>query len=302
MRLFHLLQSHDTSKPTGVPRFSGYFKQAFPDVVNITPASLSGVDWQRGDICVADNHYSLMVPERVPCIVVHHGCAEYHYKVDESWRNSMTNQLVTGQRLMLHKANRLYVAPSKWVYDRFAEFAPSWYAKNAVVVPHYVPLIHGNEKAKSNVRPRVIGDWRNPNKGSEVWREIQRACADEFEFCPLQGFDGDDCNTQREDDYRRANVYICLSLSEGAPYSVADAEAASLPIVSTHCGNVHEFEPVVITQHEREEQPEAIAELIRYALEKGRQKDSFYKDFTFTAWQQAWQVVISEVQTRAGRA
>jgi hypothetical protein len=173
MRLFHLLQSHDSSKPTGVPRFSSYFQMAFPDVINIVPSQIGGIEWREDDVVVTDNHYSLMVPERVKTIVVHHGNAVYHYEVDESWRNSMTQQIATGQRLMFHKRNRLYVAPSKWIQDRFRDFAPSWYDSLSVVLPHWVPQIHGGEKALRNVRPRVIGDWRNPNKGSEVWRVSQ---------------------------------------------------------------------------------------------------------------------------------
>jgi hypothetical protein len=236
-----------------------------------------------------------MVPERVKTIVVHHGNAVYHYEVDESWRNSMTQQIATGQRLMFHKRNRLYVAPSKWIQDRFRDFAPSWYDSLSVVLPHWVPQIHGGEKALRNVRPRVIGDWRNPNKGSEVWRVIQRACQSEFEFCQLHGFDGDDINTEREDIYRRANIYLCLSLSEGAPFSVADAEAAGLRIVTTKVGNCYEFDPWIVD--DRNDTDEVVAAL-QHAAGHERNKESFYKEFTMSVWRDMWAAVIKGIQNK----
>ena len=306
MRLFHLLASHDTDSRTGVPRWSGLFRDVFPETFNVTPGTVDAIEWREGDVCVTDNHLSLLVPDSVRTVVAHHGCAPYHYAVDPSWRNVETLRMAADQRLMFLRPNRVYVAPSSWVADRFAEvrqkdpkgpLTPTW------IVPYWVPMIPRVDNRKFDRAwagpgpddwykyevPRrgvVIGDWRTANKGRDLWREVA-ALAPEFEFRQLD-FDGD---AARRLAYQAADAYLCLSLSEGGSLAMCDAEAASLPIVSTACGNVREFEPYVT-----EREPEKIAAVLRVALLNGRQRPSFYETWTREKFVGAWRRVIEEAR------
>lgn len=294
MTLFHLLAEHwGEGKRTGVPRFSRDFQRAFPHVENVTPADIGRLreEWalgQVGDIVVTDNHLAMLVPDHVTCVVVHHGCAPYHYSVDPGWRNPTTLEMATQQRRVLARPNTLFVAPSQWVWDRFAEIATPFY--RASILPHWVEKIEGFGCGVGTV---VIGDWRNENKGAGVIGAIRAACP-EYEFRQLD-FDPRD-DAARRSAYLCANAYLCLSLSEGAPYSVADAEAASLPIITTPCGNVKDFPGVtVITEHERNTQPLVVGRMIASALATPR-PPSFYDTFTFGWWRGCWRAVLSRAQ------
>lgn len=284
--IYHFLASHDQSARTGVPRFSGYFQKAFPDVVNITPRRIP--EFTDEDVVVTDNHLSLMIPERVHCVVVHHGCAPYHYEVDEGWRCATTEHMAVAQRLMFHKRGRIFVAPSKWVQDRFSELTTQKH--DSVVLPHWVPLI---PEAGVVERGLVIGDWRNWNKGAEAIKLIRLAMNGEAEFLQLD-FDGDDA---RRSFYQKADAYLCLSLSEGAPYSVMDAEAAGLPIASTVTGNIEEFSWA--HRIKNRENTEEVCEAVRAALEnRPKRPESFFVKHSFEEWKKAWQVVIDAARNR----
>lgn len=286
MRLIHLLRSHDSGARTGVPRFSRYFKLVFPDAINITLKDLP-MNWQDGDIVVTDNDLSLRVPGRVPCVVVHHGCAPYHYEVDPEWRTPATEQIATAQRLMFHIPNHVYVAPSQWVADAFRRFAPQGY--DPLLLPHWAPVIEQMDRSK-NEKPVVIGDWRNWNKGKHVVDALRQR-APEIEFRQLD-FDGD---AARDAFYRNADAYLCLSLSEGAPYAVADAEAASLPVITTETGNVHEFGDCYVIADRTD--ADAVVATVKLALASGR-GPSYFAKHDFEAWSAAWRVVVKEMQSR----
>lgn len=309
VRLFHLLASHDPASPTGVPRFSGYFRRAFPDTLNVTPGTVGAIEWKHGDVVVTDNGLSLLVPDAVRTIVVHHGCAATHYDRDYSWRNETTEKMVQAQNEMFCHPNRTFVAPSAWVAAQFRKIAPKGYEPR--IVPHHVPVIErrnfrlnpgGPTKAdemKAKIvgsilgvpagKPQIIGDFRNLNKGSGLIDKYREAMP-QYEFRQLDFPGGDDA--KREAFYRSADVYLCVSLSEGAPYAVADAEAASLPIVSTVCGNVAEFPPEDFYAIMDRADVDAVANAIRAAVQNGRRAASFYRDYTFEVWQRAWREII----------
>jgi glycosyltransferase involved in cell wall biosynthesis len=292
MRLFHLLDSH-TNKKTGVPRFSQHFQEAFPQVVNIKIADLATIKWAPGDVVVTDNHMSVRVPQRVQTIVVHHGCAPYHYEVEPEWRSPGTEQMAIAQRFMLHLPNRIFVAPSSWVAEVFKRYAPHGY--DPLVLPHWVPLIKSDVTLEGRPFKTVIGDWRNHNKGSDVWEKVNTRMGDQDNVILRQL----DFSTEKEkrEIYLKADAYLCLSLSEGAPYSVADAEAAGLPIATTEVGNVHEF--MDVWKIEDRENIDEVCDAVRGALEGASTRGpSFFEKHNFEAWQAAWKVVIDEAEKR----
>ena len=320
MRLFHLLASHDPDSPTGVPRFSGYFKRAFPDVLNITPGTVGLVNWLPGDVCVTDNHLVMLLPPDVRAIVVNHGCAPYHHEVDVAWRNPETDKIVADQHAMLKRPNTVFVAPSVWVASKFRQIVgatpkdpkgyvvtviPHWVEENTPTLPEKVARIARRGGGLSRliadmsggpVRAVIIGDWRTLNKGSGIIDKY-RASLPQYEFRQLD-FPGGD-TSKREAFYRAADLYLCLSLSEGAPYSVADAEAASLPIVSTMVGNCYEFPRDdfygIAWRMTPDGDIDEAANAIRAALETGRRTESFFTSWTFEKWKAAWREVIRAI-------
>ncbi len=292
VRLYHLLASHWPGNYSGVPRFSRYFEYLFPDAIKITPADVAAIDWRDDDVVVTDNHLCLLLPDFVRAAVVHHGCAPYHYEVDEAWRNPSTKKLVDDQIRMFERQRNFYVAPSLWVWERFLEVAKRAGVAHyeALIVPHWVPPIPSTPMPiiKSD-RKVVIGDWRNANKGRDVRWEIARACP-EIEFRQLE-YDGR-FDTKREEFYLSADAYLCLSLSEGAPYAVADAERAGLPIVSTVVGNWFEFRPQFGIEDRND--TKTVVDKVRAAVnvELGG-KHRFYVDRDFGWWNEKWRDALT---------
>lgn len=292
MRLFHLLAEHwgDGSR-TGVPRFSRDFQRAFPDVLNITPGLVEAVEWKEGDLVVTDNHLGMLVPERVPAVVVHHGCAPYHYSVDPGWRNPDTLFMAAQQRRVLGRPNTFFVAPSAWVGDRFDNLNEQWRIGRGhftYTIPHWTRPWEEKTVGTVKLRPLVVGDWRNWNKGAEHIDAVRQACR-EVEFRQL---DFEPTPEGREKAYRHADAYLCLSLSEGAPYSVADAEAQGLAIITTEVGNVEEFGGCYVVPNREDARNVALA--VRFALLKNprRRRNTFYSTFTWECWVARWSHVL----------
>lgn len=298
MRLFHLLSAFWEQNKTGVPRFGKEFKKAFPETIEIRPIDVdqkSYSEFRDDDVVVTDNHLALLLPDRVRKIVVHHGSAMYHYKVDPAWRSPQTKKMADDQREVIRRGLELesrtrFVAPSVWVGTQFGP-SPEIGIMNprTRLIPHYVG---GWEERGGGIRlgSTVIGDWRNFNKGSEAVARLSKILG-QFEFVKLD-FEAEDFR-KKADLYGRADAYLCLSLSEGAPYSVADAEVFGIPIVSTFTGNVYEFEPYVVKN--RDDVDEVERALIAATRDRRRRVKTFYSDYRFEKWVSLWRDVIKEV-------
>lgn len=262
---------------TGVTRFDQSLRELFPDLVSITPRDLP--EFTSADVVIADNHLSLMVPEYTPTVVVHHGCARTHYERDPDWRTQGTANLCDRQRGMLYLPNRLYVAPSAWVRDEFARHY-GLAADYAEVIVNYVEPMPG--RRVSPIVPVVLGDWRDTNKGAGLWRWLAHELP-QYEFRQLQ------CQTglERARAYLGADVWLCLSLSEGGSYAMCDAEAFRLGVVSTDVGNAREFECEII---ERDWAPKKIGAAIERALD--RSGPSYFEWSTYMDWVSAWRSVV----------
>jgi hypothetical protein len=279
--IYHFLaQTWEEGCRTGVGRFDRYLRMVFPEMASVSrlPGTL-----RPHDVVVTDNHLSLDVPETSPCIVVHHGCALYHYAVDPEWRTLATEKMANDQRAMFRRTNRLYVAPSRWVADRFREIAGDGYAPT--MLPPWVPLI---ERKPHKGKPVIIGDWRTFNKGRDHWQQIAHLCPG-FDFRPLSFSD----DAGRIEAYSTADAYLCLSLSEGFSYALADAEAAGLGIASTITGAVHEFSS--IARINDRDDFDVVTHAVRNAA-RPRRAPSFYADYSFERWANNWQALVGEAQ------
>lgn len=271
---------------TGVPRFDHDLRKVFPDMQSVTtlPKDLDPGE----DLVITDNHLSVDVPDNVKTIVVHHGCALTHWERDSGWRGPQTAELVRKQEEMFRRPNRIFVAPSEWVRREFIRHykLPENYA---TVIPHHVKPFGPIPARSDRSRPVVIGDWRTQNKGSLLIKRIQEAAPD-FEFRQLK------CTPEtRQQFYLDGDIYLCLSLSEGAPYAVADAEACGMRIVSSNVGYCHEFGSVGLSWMNWEQMSDL--DVVKLHLSKarkmGRDPHNFFQRYTFLDWRNRWDGLVS---------
>ena len=266
---------------TGVSRFDAMLRRVFPGMRSMTLLPVMNGE----DVVVTDNHLSCDVPERVETVVVHHGCAATHFSRDPQWRTNGSRKAADKQVKMFFKANRRWVAPSAWVADEFSKVIPDR-MREVNVIPHWVQPI--SPLARQG-KPRIIGDWRDHNKGAIVWRKLAERYS-QWEFQPLNFRD----DAGRCKQYGEASLYLCLSLSEGGAYSVCDAEAAELPIVTTDVGNYREFKDCEVIRWQDRNDLEAVGAAIERKLKAGRCLPSFYRDYTFEHWVGLWREVVAQ--------
>jgi glycosyltransferase involved in cell wall biosynthesis len=266
---------------SGVCRFDAMLRRVFPDLRSITPACMPE-SFESGGVVIADNHLSLLVPENVKTIVVHHGCAETHFARDLYWRNESTRAIVEQQKAMFEKPNRKYVAPSQWIAD---QFWPDNKFTLIQVIPHWVERME-LERKSAPPKPVIIGDWRDWNKGSEAWKRIAAYCP-QWHFRPLAFR----TENEKREQYRSADLFLNLSLSEGAGYAMADAEAAGIPIVTTDTGLWEEFKECFHIPWQLREDVEAVTYWIAKSLSVSR-GPSFYDRYSFDDWAALWRKAI----------
>ena len=205
---------------TGVPRFDAGLRTAIPGLISVNKSSFPKLCSE--DMVITDNHLSMDVPEDIRTIAVHHGCAAIHYARDLYWHTEHTATIAMLQDEMFRKQNRVFVAPSAWVAEAFREWhEPADY--KPAVIPHWVDQIQRNPI--NRIKQQIIGDWRDRNKGSDVWQKIAQYCP-QYEFRPLN-FKNDD---ERLRIYGEADLYLCLSLSEGAVIRCAMRRRRNCPL------------------------------------------------------------------------
>ena len=266
--------------PTGVVRFDRELRRVFPDLRSITPECLP--TFTPDDVVIADNHLSLLVPDDVPTIVVHHGCAAAHWDADPTWRTDKTRAIVEQQRMMFERPRRLYVAPSSWVRDEFARrcgLAPDY----ARVIVNWVPRIARLDRVWP-MRPVILHDARDNNKGMSLMAELARMKPD----CDFRALC---CATDatRIAAYQAADMYLCASASEGGSYSMADAEAAALPIVTTDCGNARDFRWCYGARRTSWGLADGISGFTRRG-------PSFYDTYTLDVWAGLWRQAVGDAR------
>jgi glycosyltransferase involved in cell wall biosynthesis len=195
----------------------------------------------------------------------------------------MEREFCRAQRDMYKRPNRWYLSAAAWTAQQFSQHHG---VPLAPVLPSWVESIPRNGARRP--RPVVLGDFRTFNKGSEVVAKLSAARPD-LEFRDLR------CNyEQRMGVYGAADAYLCLSLSEGGSFSVSDAEATALPLVTTDVGNYLEYtQSFVIPWQKRDDVELVLSELDR-ALARQR-GPSFFEAWTFDKWRAAWRAKVEEV-------
>jgi glycosyltransferase involved in cell wall biosynthesis len=274
---------------TGVPRFDWELRRALPEINSIN-TKLKSRAWLRfiafrepDAIVITGNETSLMVPETLRTVVLHHGSAQTHFDRDPGWRGAMERGFCRAQRAMYRRPNRWYLSAARWTAERFSEHHG---VPLAPVLPSWVESIPRSRVR--NARPVVLGDFRTFNKGSEVIAKLSAARPD-LEFRDLK------CNyEQRKEVYGAADAYLCLSLSEGGSFSVSDAEATGLPLVTTDVGNYLEYSASYVIPWQKRDDVALVLAQIDRALGSPR-GPSFFEAWTFDKWRAAWRTTLEEV-------
>lgn len=274
---------------SGVPRFDWELRQVFPSLRSMNTRwcsirALRRIAKQEPDtIVITGNETSLLVPENLRTVVVHHGCAQTHYNRDPTWRGRAPRRLCLAQQKMYYLPNRWFVAAAKWTAH---QFSAHYQVPLAPVIPNWVSLI--KRHPVNNVRPVVLGDWRTFNKGQHLIDQLNAKIAN-FEFRSLV------CTYEnRSAAYQSADCYLCLSLSEGGAYSMSDAEAATLPIITTDVGNCLEYHQSRVFPWEQRDNVQIVHDMITQALNIPR-GPSFFELWTRERWTAAWHLLIQEV-------
>lgn len=282
---------------SGVPRFDWELRRAFPNLISMR--SEGGLLWawrrfralrERDVVVITGNETSLIVPDNVRTIVMHHGCAQTHYDRDPGWRDRQAKRWCDAQRDMYSRPNRWFVAAARWTAQ---QFSAHYQIPEAPVIPNWVPLLEKVEDHR-NPKPVILGDWRTFNKGSDTIDAL-RAAMPHVEIRVL-GVDYE----HRGEVYGRADAYLCLSLSEGGAYSVADAEAAALPLVTTDVGNCYEYAEAKVIPWQQRGNVALVAATIDEALSVPR-GPSFFTDWTLEKWTASWHALVDEVASSPPR-
>lgn len=274
---------------SGVPRFDWELRKALPEVQSVntkwkTRAWLRWLALREPDaIVITGNETSLMVPDQLRTVVLHHGCAQTHFDRDPAWRGRMERGFCQAQRDMYLRPNRWFVSIAAWTAQQFSLHHG---VPEAEVLPSWVEAIPRREA--HHARPIVLGDFRTVNKGSDVIDRLREAMP-EVEFRTLV------CTyEQRKEIYANVDAYLCLSMSEGGSFSVSDAEATCLPLVTTDVGNYLEYSESQVIPWQKRDDVDLVKNEVARALSRSRGA-SFFESWTFDKWRKAWRTLLERV-------
>ena len=274
---------------SGVPRFDWELRRALPEVNSVntkwkTRAWLRWLSVREPDaIVITGNETSLMVPDTLRTVVLHHGCAQTHFDRDPDWRGKMERGFCRAQHDMYRRPNRWFVSTAAWTARQFSQH---YGVPEAQLLPSWVESIM--RRTPNNPRPIVLGDFRTVNKGSDVIARLREAV-------PTVDFRLLACTyDQRKDVYGNADAYLCLSMSEGGSFSVSDAEATCLPLITTDVGNYLEYTASQVIAWQKRADIAFVAGEVDKALSTPRGA-SFFEHWTFDKWRKAWRTLLEQV-------
>ena len=274
---------------SGVPRFDWELRRALPEVqsVNTKWKTRAWLHWlaarEPDAIVITGNETSLMVPDTLRTVVVHHGCAQTHFDRDPDWRGKMERGFCQAQREMYLRPNRWFVSPAAWTAQQFSQHHG---VPEALVLPSWVESIP--RRVANNARPIVLGDFRTVNKGSDVIARLREAVG-KLDFRVLSF-----TYEQRKEVYANADAYLCLSMSEGGSFSVSDAEATGLPLITTDVGNYLEYSESQVIPWQTRDDTAFVASALERALSTPR-GPSFFESWTFDRWRKSWRTLLEQV-------
>ena len=232
-------------------------------------------------------------------ILVHHGVARTHAEREPEWDPYWKNLCCSGQTKMLEyrdPKNTRIISISQFCTDEFSKYYKETYDKFLKV-----KLLHTSElnetifKKEWNTTPKILGNWKDVNKGSEIIKNLKIIMKDYiFEDLNVHlNHNGIvDFNKRKQDIYIKSDIFLQLSLCEGFSYSALDALLCGIPVISSNVGLFYNDIPddcFVKIDWERNNDIEYIKDKIKYAWknrsEIGRKGREWYlKNCRLSEW------------------
>jgi glycosyltransferase involved in cell wall biosynthesis len=219
----------------GVSRFDYELSLEFPDLITCSKyrRDLDKYTSMKPSevIFITGNDMCLDIPPQFKCLVVHHGCAVTHQQREPNWPGS---HYIKGQSKMKDRPNTWFVSPSKFMSREFKKHHD---IDTDFHIMHYSDMLsflatNGNNLPTGAKETRVLGDWRNFNKGKSIIDQLSSDSA-------TRSYEQLNCGvsiTSKYREYSTASIFLSLSLSEGCSYSQLDALCLNIPVVSTDVG------------------------------------------------------------------
>ena len=238
----------------GVARFDYHLKLAFPQRFWFQGPSgkadmLKFIKTLSNYIIVTDNHLACDIPNNIPCIIVHHGCAKTTSERDPAWNGKLRNLCVNGQEHMLKyrsPTNTLILSCSQNCIDDFTKYYPSLYSKFEKKLLLHTSELRPYERKKYNELPVVLGNWFGATKkGGRFIDSLKKLLENEFEFRPLNVEKTSNINLHNEllaREYQKADIFLQLSVAEGNSYATLDAFCNDMLICGTNVGLLYDLE------------------------------------------------------------
>jgi len=253
----------------------------------------------KNPVIITDNHLSCDIPNKYKVIIVHHGVAQTHAEREPNWNPYWKNLCCSGQTKMLEyrdPKNTRIISISQFCTDEFSKYYKETYDKFLKI-----KLFHTSElnetifKKEWNKMPKILGNWKDINKGSEIIKNLKTTMND-FIFedlnVHLNQFGIDDFNKRKQEIYINSDIFLQLSLCEGFSYSALDALLCGIPVISSNVGLFYNDIPedcFVKINWERNNDIDYIKDKIKYAWEnkdeigkKGR--EWYLKNCRFSDW------------------
>lgn len=240
----------------GVPRYAHQISRCFPDctVVRNRAELLCFLQTHTDALVIADNHYALMVPDHIPCIVVHHGCAAEH--VARSAARADLVPIAEAQGSVWHvrmPENTQVISISTFCTDMFTKHYGEAYTRfPRILLPHaseHDERVLWSPVQERDDNVRVLGNFKGSSKGEVRAKDVgaldARLCMRGMHVLP-HGIDDEsiaDFERRKQALYAQCDVFLQLSVHEGNSYATLDALAMGMPVVATDVGAFYKDVP-----------------------------------------------------------
>jgi len=266
----------------GVARYDTQLNIIFPKRIFFTGPQDKGrmlnfLKKCKNPIVITDNHLSCDIPNEYPVLLVHHGCAITHAEREPEWDPYWKNLCCNGQNKMLtyrNPKNTWIISSSTFCKDQFTKYFNDDYLKfNNNLILHPTEFNETLCKNNFNVKPIILGNWNNPNKGGKIINELRNNNFFHFEKLNVQPHNNEpleNFNKRKQNIYLNSDIFLQLSLSEGNSYATLDALACGLVVVASNVGLFYSDVPedcFVKIEWERNGDVNYVIEKLNYAWE-----------------------------------
>jgi len=260
-------------------------------------------------LVITDNHLACDIPNKYEMILVHHGVAQTHAEREPGWHAYWKKLCCEGQAKMLyHRDPKMtkILSISDFCTEEFTKYYKEDYTCfKSIKLLHTSELNENRFKTIWNNEPRVLGNWKDINKGMNTVSRLSKKGKYKFEDLRVSCNKGDisDFNRRKQDIYLKNDIFLQLSLCEGNSYSTLDALLCGIPVVSSNVGLFYKDVPedcFVKIDWKRNNDLEYVESKLKYAWENrekiGRKGREWYlKNCRFEDWKNQIRNIINEL-------